>query len=125
MDGETSPATVHELLDADEDVRVVDIRPEAQFETGHVPGSECIPFHALPGRIDELDGATHVVTVCPHGESSVQAARLVASYEGIPDDARVESMAGGLDAWDYELESTVGTASSEDAPSDAASDAPF
>jgi hypothetical protein len=33
----------------------------------------------------------------------VQAARLVASYEGVPDDARVESMAGGLDKWEREL----------------------
>ncbi|WP_327051275.1 rhodanese-like domain-containing protein [Halomicrococcus gelatinilyticus] len=125
MDGEIAPAEVYELLEDGEDVRVVDIRSEAEFETGHVPGSECIPFHALPGRIDELDGASYVVTVCPHGKSSVQAARLIGSYEGVPDDARVESMAGGLDAWDHELESDADVASSDEPTSDAASDAPF
>ncbi|RBI61543.1 rhodanese-like domain-containing protein [halophilic archaeon] len=120
MDAEISPAEVYELLD-DEDVRIVDIRPESQFERGHVPGSECIPFHALADRIDELDGADRIVTVCPEGKSSVQAARLIASYEGVPDDARVESMEGGLDAWERELESS--DASGEDG--ETASDAPF
>ncbi|WP_158055279.1 rhodanese-like domain-containing protein [Halorussus halophilus] len=106
MDAEISPTEVKELLDADEDVRVVDIRPSRQFDRGHIPDSENIPFHALADRIDSLDGAERVVTVCPHGKSSVQAARLIASYEGVPDDATVESMAGGLDEWEYGFEST-------------------
>jgi len=42
------------------------------------------------------------VTVCPHGEASVQAARLVGSYRGV--DGPVESLAGGLEAWDGPLE---------------------
>jgi rhodanese-related sulfurtransferase len=104
MDAEISPEEVHELLDTDEAVRIVDIRPEAAFERGHIPDSENIPFHALADEIERLDGAKHIVTVCPHGKSSVQAARLVSSYEGVPDDARVESMAGGLSEWEYDFE---------------------
>ncbi|MFC4552900.1 MULTISPECIES: rhodanese-like domain-containing protein [Halorussus] len=122
MDGEISPEALNDLLEADEDVRVVDIRPRQQFERGRIPGSENIPFHALSRDIDSLDGAERVVTVCPHGKSSVQAARLVASYEGIPDDARVESMAGGLDAWEYDLETDGDDAEVGD---DAAPDSPF
>ena len=117
MDAEISPEEVAQLLDADEDVRVVDIRPEAQFERGHIPGSENVPFHALADEIERLDGAERVVTVCPRGQASVQAARLVASYEGVPDDARVESMAGGLEEWGGELatddESSEGTRGNE------------
>jgi rhodanese-related sulfurtransferase len=82
----------------------VDIRPEAAFERGHIPDSENIPFHALADEIERLDGAERIVTVCPEGKSSVQAARLISSYEGVPDDARVESMAGGLGEWEYGFE---------------------
>ncbi|WP_135829299.1 rhodanese-like domain-containing protein [Halorussus halobius] len=103
MDAEISPEAVEDLLDAGEDVRIVDIRPADAFERGHIPDSENVPFHALADEIERFDGASRVVTVCPHGKSSVQAARLVASYEGLSDDARVESMAGGLSAWDGEL----------------------
>ena len=104
MDDEIDPEEVHALLANGADVRVVDIRDEASYARGHIPGSENLPFHELSRRIDELDGADRVVTVCPHGKASVQAARLIGSYEGCAD-ARVESMAGGLDEWaeSYEL----------------------
>ncbi len=116
MDGEISTEDVHGLLESEEDVRIVDIRPEPQFDDGHIPGSENIPFHTLPNRVGELDGADRVVTVCPLGKSSVQAARLIGSYEGVSADASVESMAGGLTKWEYELESVDGTEREQDAP---------
>ncbi|WP_458206863.1 rhodanese-like domain-containing protein [Haladaptatus sp. NG-SE-30] len=115
MDAEISTTAVHELVESEDDVRIVDIRSQAEFDHGHIPGSENIPFHELPQRISELDDAEHIVTVCPVGQSSVQAARLISSYEGVPSDAQVESMAGGLEDWEYALESA----------NDAECDAPF
>ena len=114
MDAEISPDEVRELLDDDPDVRVVDIRPEAQFEREHIPDSENIPFHALADEIESLDGAARIVTVCPKGKSSVQAARLISSYEGVPDDARVESMAGGLNEWEHGFERGGGGAEGDE-----------
>ena len=118
MDGELSVSELRAKLDAsDGDERsssanqpqadagptVVDIRDPAAFRRGHIPGSVNVPFRQLPDRVAELADADHVVTVCPHGKSSVQAARLIGSYEGT-SDATVESLAGGLSEWDGELE---------------------
>jgi len=103
MDGEISPAEVKSLLETDDPPRVVDIRSPAAFRRGHIPGSENVPFDQLPQRVETLADADHIVTVCPHGHSSVQAARLIGSYEGT-DTARVESMRGGLTEWDGEFE---------------------
>ncbi|WP_276259409.1 rhodanese-like domain-containing protein [Haloglomus litoreum] len=97
MDDEISAEELHDLLESGADVRVVDIRSADAFRRGRLPNSENIPFRELTGRIEELAGADHVVTVCPHGEASVQAARLIASYEGF--DGRVESMADGVTGW--------------------------
>ncbi|WP_254864566.1 rhodanese-like domain-containing protein [Halovivax gelatinilyticus] len=110
MDAEIDPDSVYDLVDRD-DVRVVDIRDPTSFAREHIPGSENVPFGRLPQRVEELSGATRIVTVCPHGKASVQAARLIASFEGCTD-ARVESMAGGLEAWRerYELVSVDGEA---------------
>ncbi|GAB3037100.1 rhodanese-like domain-containing protein [Natronobiforma cellulositropha] len=104
MDGEITPDDVAALLEENAAaVRVVDIRDANSFERGHIPGSENVPFHELGARIEEFDGAERVVTVCPHGKASVQAARLIGSYEGSAD-ATVESMVGGLESWAEEFD---------------------
>ncbi|ELY65057.1 rhodanese-like domain-containing protein [Natronococcus jeotgali] len=98
MDGEISTEEVQELVESDADVRIVDIRDERSFAHSQIPGSENLPFRELTARVDELEGADRIVTVCPHGKASVQAAQLIGSYEGTAD-ARVESMAGGLEEY--------------------------
>lgn len=124
MDGEISADGLADLLEAGADVTVVDVRSEGAYERGHVPGSVNVPFADLPGRVEELDDAERVVTVCPHGEASVQAARLVASYEGF--DGEVESLAEGVEGWrgrDFPWEGDGGEGPSADAAGSA--DAPF
>lgn len=119
MDGEITIENVRELID-DDGARIVDIRDERSFRRERIPGSENVPFSELPGRVEEFDDAERIVTVCPHGKASVQAARLIGSYEGAVD-ARIESMAGGLEAWAdrYELESATESKGTEEP------DAPF
>jgi rhodanese-related sulfurtransferase len=105
MDGEIDPDEVAAALESDDPPAVVDIRSRKAFERGHLPGSVNVPMEAIPQHVDRLSDADHIVTVCPHGQASIQAARLIASYEDT--DAVVESMAGGLDAWDGPLERAV------------------
>jgi rhodanese-related sulfurtransferase len=104
MDGEISTEEVRRLLadGEDEGLAVVDIRNPRAFRQGHIPGSVNVPFEQITGRVGEFEDAERIVTVCPHGRSSVQAAHLFNSYEGTAD-ARVESMAGGLEAWSDDL----------------------
>lgn len=129
MDGEIDPETLQEAMaeesDTETDRRIVDIRNPASFRRGHIPGSENVPFEELPDRVAGLAGADHVVTVCPHGKASVQAARLIGSFEGTTD-ATVESLHGGLEAWDGPLE-TAGDDDDENTTADEGPnpDAPF
>ena len=97
MDGEIDADELRSKLE-DGAVRVVDIRSPGAFERGHIPGSENVPLGSLVDSVERFDDAERVVTVCPKGKSSVQAARLIASYEGF--DGRVESFEPGLSGWD-------------------------
>ena len=99
-----TPARLHEKLENGEDVHVVDIRPEGAFARGHIPGAENVPYLKLADRIADVDWGEEVVVVCPEGQSSVQAGRILESYEGIDDDAVVASLDGGYDEWEYDLE---------------------
>ncbi|WP_353634951.1 rhodanese-like domain-containing protein [Halobacterium sp. NMX12-1] len=122
MDGEISADELEALLDDGEDVRVVDIRQRAAFERSHIPDSENIPFSELPQSVDQLEGADRVVTVCPHGQASQQAARLIKSYEGLAEDARVESLASGITGWDGDV---VADDRDEGPDTESATESPF
>jgi rhodanese-related sulfurtransferase len=142
MDGEIDPDELMALLDdrdtgsgdSDADLRIVDIRDRRAFDRGHLPGSESIPFPELTTRIAELEGTSRIVTVCPHGIASQQAARLIGSYAGT-ETAQVESLRGGIEAWQRDVgELEVTTAeddtaddgeSKTDSETDEGPDAPF
>jgi len=98
--------TAEQLRDrlADGDVQVVDIRPAAAFEEGHIPGAINVPFTELADRVDGVEWGEEVVVACPIGQSSLQAARLLESYEGVDDDAIIANLDGGYEAWPYDLE---------------------
>jgi rhodanese-related sulfurtransferase len=119
MDGEIGNEELRDLIDV-EDARVIDIRSPAAFQRGHIPGSENVPFPSLVDSVEQFDDAERVVTVCPKGESSVQAARLIASYEGF--DGRVESFEPGLTGWDGSFEDGGAGAETTAADDGAASD---
>lgn len=129
MSEEITPAELSDLLGAD-GVRIVDIRSPAQFERERIPGSENIPFQDLPQRVESLEDANHVVTVCPHGKASLQAVQLIDSYEGA-EETTIQSLEGGLEAWrdEYPLDAAeaeeADSAGSDGNSSDSAADAPF
>ncbi|PSQ50451.1 rhodanese-like domain-containing protein [Halobacteriales archaeon SW_7_65_23] len=112
MDGEISGEELAGALEDSEDEPViVDIREPRAFEREHIPGSVNVPFSRLPQEVDRVSDADHVVTVCPHGKASVQAARLITSFEGF--DGRVESLAPGIEGWDGPVDSDVAAGEDE------------
>lgn len=99
-----TPDEVREKLENGEDLQIVDIRQPAQYEQGHIPEAENIPFPELPQRVEDHDWADEIVVACPIGQSSQKAARMLESYEGVDDDARVLNLEGGYRNWEYDLE---------------------
>ena len=101
---ETSAAELHARLQDGEDVQVVDVRPERAFRRGHVPGAENVPITRFARAVAEHEWGEEIVLICPHGESSLQAARLLEAYEGVPEGARVTNVTDGYAGWEHALE---------------------
>lgn len=97
------PEDLQERMRNGEGMQIVDIRPEPLFRGGHLQGAVNLPLNDLPTMIDEIEWNEDVVVVCPIGESSRQAARLIESYEGISNDQRVFNLTGGYREWDGDL----------------------
>lgn len=87
------PQTVAARLD---DVQLVDVRYESEWNQGHIEGSVNIPEEDFDARIGELDRGRPVVTVCRAGTRSADAAEWLRG-EGF--DA--SSLEGGMLAWKW------------------------
>ena len=64
------------------DVTVLDVRPAAEFESGHIPGAASIPLGELERRLSEIPREQPVVAYCrgPYCVLAVQAVGLLRSH---------------------------------------------
>ncbi|MGH1359648.1 MAG: rhodanese-like domain-containing protein [Burkholderiaceae bacterium] len=79
----------------DRDPVVVDVRPAADYETGHLINAKNIPLDDLETRAGEIPANRPVLLTCATGMSSGKAASKLRSA------GREEafSLAGGLNGW--------------------------
>ena len=54
---------LHEGMSRDE-VVLIDVRPEVEFQTGHLPGAVSMPIDTLSERIDKLPSSKTIVAYC-------------------------------------------------------------
>ncbi|MFB6283507.1 MAG: rhodanese-like domain-containing protein [Halobacteria archaeon] len=90
-------------IESDGDIQVLDIREEHEIKNGYVEGAIHVPMSRLTLELGEYDWTEEIYVICRHGNSSIQASRLLMAYEGVSDDATVASVAGGYQDWEYEL----------------------
>jgi hydroxyacylglutathione hydrolase len=79
----------------DRKLRVLDVRRNAEYANGHVPGAEHIPLDELPRRAKEVKNEGPLAVICASGYRSSIASSLL-QREGI---ASVMNVVGGTSAW--------------------------
>ena len=83
-------------LDSPDAPLVLDVRRPSEFEAGHIPGSQHVPFEELPERLDELPRERPIATICKAGKRSGLAASILQreGFEGVVHVSR-----GSAAAW--------------------------
>jgi rhodanese-related sulfurtransferase len=76
-------------------VRLLDVRTDAEIARGKIPQGESLPLHLLPLRLGGMDKNATTVFYCQMGGRSGQAAAFAAS-NGFTD---VYNLQGGIAAW--------------------------
>lgn len=76
-------------------LRLVDVRTDAEVARGKIPQGEPLPLHLLPMRLNELDKVRPTVFYCQMGGRSAQAAAFAAA-NGFSDAYNLQ---GGIAAW--------------------------
>jgi len=99
-----TPATLHARLAAGEDIQLIDVREEMEFDYCRIEGSVLIPLGEVPRRAAEIRAAGPVVLICHHGVRSAQALGYLQHRLGREN---LLNLRGGIDAWSHEVDSAV------------------
>jgi rhodanese-related sulfurtransferase len=100
---EITPREVKALLARGEELLLVDVREKWEYDTSRIEGATLIPLREIPANLPRLEDSGDIVLLCHHGLRSLDAAAWLRS-QGVTG---ARSMAGGIDRWSVEVDSTV------------------
>lgn len=104
MDYEINPESVRLLSQSGEPFTLLDVREPWEFETARIEGARPMPMGDVPSRAhQELDPEDHIVVYCHHGVRSMNVTVWL-RQQGFE---KVQSMAGGIDAWSRRVDPKV------------------
>ncbi|MEA2141589.1 MAG: hydroxyacylglutathione hydrolase [Solirubrobacteraceae bacterium] len=81
---------------ANGDLQLLDVREQAEWDAGHIPGSVHTPYHDIDAIPDGIDPARPVAVLCASGQRAAVGASLLARH-GAEEVLHV--VGGGVGAW--------------------------
>lgn len=98
-----SNITVEKLEDLrkNQDIQILDVRNQNEWENGHIPGAHHIPLSELPSRYNELNNKKPVYVHCASGVRSAIASSIIT-----PHVRDVFNISGGYNEWNKSFGST-------------------
>jgi glyoxylase-like metal-dependent hydrolase (beta-lactamase superfamily II)/rhodanese-related sulfurtransferase len=71
---------VTELRERADEVQILDVREQDEWDAGHIPGSTHAPYHDIHDVPEEIDPKRPVAVICSSGQRAVVAASLLRRY---------------------------------------------
>lgn len=101
VDYETITATnAYEIMQEREDIIILDVRTESEFDSGHIPNAILIPDDEIAQKAEAAltDKNATILVYCRSGRRSALASKELASlgYTDVYDF-------GGINDWEYEI----------------------
>jgi rhodanese-related sulfurtransferase len=92
------PEELHQKLEKQENLVLLDVRTPAEYEQRHLPRSTHIPLGALRARLGELPRDREIITMCNYSLRGYEA-QIILRAAGFPN---VRVLDGGLEMWPYD-----------------------
>ena len=92
---EVDVQTVYDIQDRD-DVYVIDVREQSEYDEKHIPGVTLLPMSEIQGRVNEIPTDKEVILTCRSGNRSGQVTQFL-QQNGFDN---VHNMQGGIVAWE-------------------------
>jgi metal-sulfur cluster biosynthetic enzyme/rhodanese-related sulfurtransferase len=93
---DVQPAPALVLWQQERGLAVLDVRTEAEFRNGHIPGATLVPVDELEDRLGELPARdARILVTCAVGGRSLQACSILADHGW----TNLLNLVGGMHAW--------------------------
>ncbi len=89
-----------EILLETENINIIDVRSEGEFNSGHIKNSINIPLNSIPEACNQLDENETYYIVCRSGARSSRACQFLCSNKNF----NAINLDGGIMAWRGDLE---------------------
>ncbi len=101
---EMTATELKERLDRGDDVQVIDVREQNEYDTARLPDSKLIPLGQVVNRMSEIDSSRETVVHCKMGGRSAKAIEALrrAGFTGT-----LINLKGGITAWSNEVDPGV------------------
>ena len=100
---EITPRELTSRLARGEDLQLIDVREQFEWDIARIPGARLVPLATLPEAIESLDRTREVVVYCKGGTRS----RAAATHLADAGFARVANLSGGILRWREEVDPTL------------------
>ena len=93
-------AEAAEIMASETGYVILDVRSQAEYDGGHIPGAICIPHDTIRGDVPELpDKSQRILVYCRSGNRSKAASEALsqAGYTNVLEF-------GGINTWTGEIE---------------------
>ncbi len=101
---EITPTELKQRLDAGDDVQIIDVREQNEYDVARLPNSKLIPLGQIIHRMSEIDTERDTVVHCKGGGRSARAIEALqrAGFKG-----KLINLKGGIGAWSNEVDPSV------------------
>lgn len=98
-----TPIELKARLDKGDNLVLLDVREQWEFDLAKLNGSTLIPLGTLPQAVAKLQRDAEIICICHHGMRSADATNFLLQ-QGF---SNVKNLVGGIDAWSVQVDRTV------------------
>lgn len=101
---EITATELKQKIDAGENVQIIDVREQKEFDLARIPNSKLIPLGEISKRIDEINPNLETVLHCRSGGRS---ARAIEELQRAGFKGNLKNLKGGITAWSNDVDPSV------------------
>ena len=98
-----SPTELKTRLDRGDQLVLLDVREQWEYDLAKLNGSTLIPLATLPHSLGKLNRDAEIIAICHHGMRSADATNFLLQ-QGF---SKVKKLVGGIDAWSRTVDERV------------------